>query len=67
LSAVDKNSGRIAIHIHREKQYARQNVCIALFYRFFNVTQEIQSPSSPAALPGYQTKRLHQYNHFKFQ
>ena len=34
LSAVDKNSGRTAIHIHRELQYARQNVCIAFIYCF---------------------------------
>ncbi len=34
LSAVYKNSGRTAIHIYREPQYARQNVCIALFSVF---------------------------------
>lgn len=43
LSAVDKNSGRTAIHIHREKQYARQNVCIALFYRFYNILRNCLS------------------------
>ena len=32
--AVTGKSGRTAIHIHREKQHARQNVCIAFVYRF---------------------------------
>ena len=32
-----RQKGRTAIHIHRETQHARQNVCIALFYRFLNV------------------------------
>ena len=58
LSAVYKNSGRTAIHIYREPQYARQNVCIALF-SVFKCIRGIQTPTSTAASPGCQGCAAH--------
>jgi len=51
LSAVDKNSGRTAIHIHREKQHARQNVCIAFSCYVFNVVGGFQTAWMPPPPP----------------
>ena len=35
LSSITRKSGLTAIHIHRETQHARQNVCITFVYRSF--------------------------------